>query len=125
MREVIDRETAQRRGLNRYYTDKPCKSGHLAERFTVSGSCVECKALQGSGRVKTITVALRDLEYIQVVAEAAARVTPDQIARCQTDADFNLWIDGLWTGRWNTRAELVAYMWGWLIDPDRKGPGEI
>lgn len=26
----------------RYFTGKPCKWGHIAERFVSSGTCVEC-----------------------------------------------------------------------------------
>lgn len=26
----------------RYYTGKPCLYGHLAERMTISGACMEC-----------------------------------------------------------------------------------
>lgn len=35
---------AQARGaqLTRYFTGKPCKHGHIAERLTVNGSCVVC-----------------------------------------------------------------------------------
>jgi len=29
-------------GLIKYYTGKPCKKGHIAERYTKSGTCVEC-----------------------------------------------------------------------------------
>ena len=29
----------------KYYTGKPCKAGHLAERLIYNGQCVECKKL--------------------------------------------------------------------------------
>lgn len=29
-------------GLVRYYTGKPCKHGHVCERMTVNGDCVQC-----------------------------------------------------------------------------------
>lgn len=35
---------AKAKGLDRYRTYKPCKHGHLAERYTKSGDCVECAA---------------------------------------------------------------------------------
>ena len=42
MPEVISRKDARDRGLKRYFTGRPCKYGHIAERFTSNGSCVEC-----------------------------------------------------------------------------------
>jgi 5-methylcytosine-specific restriction endonuclease McrA len=39
---IISRNEARERDLIRYYTGKPCKRGHLAERFTSSANCVEC-----------------------------------------------------------------------------------
>jgi len=40
--EIISRAEARAQGLKRYFTGKPCKRGHVAERF-VSGECVPCK----------------------------------------------------------------------------------
>ena len=42
--EVISRKEAKARGLKRYFTGKPCKHGHVSERYTGSGACVECNA---------------------------------------------------------------------------------
>jgi len=41
MNQIITRKEARAKGLKRYFTGKPCKHGHVAERF-VSGPCVEC-----------------------------------------------------------------------------------
>lgn len=35
---------------NRYFTGKPCKRGHIAERYKVSGECCECHALREKER---------------------------------------------------------------------------
>ena len=40
--DIITRAEARQHGLLRYFTGKPCKAGHIAERLTVNGSCVEC-----------------------------------------------------------------------------------
>ena len=40
--EIISRKEAKARGLTRYFTGKPCKHGHIAERDTGAGRCVEC-----------------------------------------------------------------------------------
>lgn len=30
--------------MTRYFTGKPCRNGHIAERYTSDGRCVQCKA---------------------------------------------------------------------------------
>jgi len=40
--EVIRRIDAKRSGQKRYYTGKPCKSGHTAERLVANGRCALC-----------------------------------------------------------------------------------
>ena len=42
--DIITRKEALELGLSKYYTGKPCKHGHLSERYTKSGACVECQA---------------------------------------------------------------------------------
>jgi 5-methylcytosine-specific restriction endonuclease McrA len=39
------RKAAKEAGLVRYFTGKPCKNGHIAERQVSNGVCVECSAL--------------------------------------------------------------------------------
>lgn len=43
MREVLSRSEARAAGLARFYTGKPCRYGHVAERYTCSGKCSECQ----------------------------------------------------------------------------------
>lgn len=42
--DIVTRKEAKERGLKTYYTGKPCKHGHLSERYTKNGTCVECQA---------------------------------------------------------------------------------
>lgn len=44
--EVISRMDAARAKLNRFFTGKPCRAGHVAQRYVLSGSCVECTKLR-------------------------------------------------------------------------------
>ena len=46
--EIIDRATAKKKGLKRFFTDDPCKHGHVGERYVSSGTCVECVLKRGS-----------------------------------------------------------------------------
>lgn len=34
---------AKKLQVKRYFTGKPCKNGHIAERNTITGKCTECK----------------------------------------------------------------------------------
>lgn len=44
--EVILRAAAIAVGARRYFTGKPCKYGHIAERHIGGGNCIECAAKQ-------------------------------------------------------------------------------
>jgi hypothetical protein len=44
---LISREQARAQGLGRYFTGKPCKHGHVEERLTSTGSCVQCNRTTG------------------------------------------------------------------------------
>lgn len=46
MRLLISREEAIKRHLPRYFTGKPCRSGHVCERFTVNWDCVSCVSIR-------------------------------------------------------------------------------
>lgn len=40
----VSRSEAKAAGAPQYFTGKPCSKGHLAPKFTCSGSCTECLA---------------------------------------------------------------------------------
>ena len=39
---VISQNEAEKTGLSRYFTGKPCKRGHIAQRFTKWRACIAC-----------------------------------------------------------------------------------
>jgi 5-methylcytosine-specific restriction endonuclease McrA len=41
---VVTREQANAQRLTRFFTGKPCKHGHLSERTTCNGGCIQCNA---------------------------------------------------------------------------------
>jgi len=49
---ILTRQEALAIGYIRYYTGKPCKHGHYAERYTNSRTCVECNRLKWERRPK-------------------------------------------------------------------------
>lgn len=40
--QIISRKDARALGLKRYFTGKPCRRGHVMERYTPSGRCLGC-----------------------------------------------------------------------------------
>jgi len=40
---IISRKEAKSQGLKRYFTGKPCKRGHIAERGVCNSGCISCK----------------------------------------------------------------------------------
>lgn len=46
--EVVSCKDAKAQGLTRYFTGKPCKHGHIAERLVINGTCYECTKLRVS-----------------------------------------------------------------------------
>ncbi|CAI1023487.1 Uncharacterised protein [Serratia ficaria] len=40
--KIITRVEAAKLGLNKFYTGKVCKHGHLSERWVNNGGCVQC-----------------------------------------------------------------------------------
>ena len=63
MQEIVTRRYALANGLGKYFTGKPCRKGHVAERW-VAGACVQCV----SDRKKELYQENRDsvLEYMKV-----------------------------------------------------------
>jgi hypothetical protein len=41
--QIISRAEAKAKGLKRYFTGKPCKHGHVAERVVFNATCVDCE----------------------------------------------------------------------------------
>lgn len=40
--KVLTRNDAIQQGFIRYYTGKPCVHGHIAQRNTITGACLQC-----------------------------------------------------------------------------------
>lgn len=58
--EVVDREAAAAAGKTRFYTGKPCRSGHDAERYVSSGACCTCTLEAAKTTADRIRGARRD-----------------------------------------------------------------
>lgn len=40
--EIVTQDQAHARGLVRYFTGKPCRKGHISERYVLNGACIAC-----------------------------------------------------------------------------------
>ena len=49
---VIGRANALDSELSRFYTGRRCHVGHLAERYTTSGNCVECDRRRATNNMR-------------------------------------------------------------------------
>lgn len=47
---LFTRVDAAMRGLTRFYTGKPCKNGHIAERYVSNRHCISCNATKARER---------------------------------------------------------------------------
>lgn len=48
--QVISKADAKAQGLTHYFTGKPCKHGHVAQRYVTKSTCVECTKASGQRR---------------------------------------------------------------------------
>lgn len=63
--KIITRSEAAKAGLTKYYTGAACRNGHVSERYTVNGACVECNASHAKaqrGRIREMIALARTQE---------------------------------------------------------------
>ena len=56
--KIMSRSEALKTGAHRYFTGRPCKHGHIAERLTSNGSCQECTGYKGNAYEKHTRVSI-------------------------------------------------------------------
>ena len=84
----ISRTDARAQGLSRYFTGKPCKRGHIAERILASGTCIECsKIIEAKYLAKPETIVKRKAHGV------AYRANPG--IKAQRKAYYTAWISRL------------------------------
>jgi 5-methylcytosine-specific restriction endonuclease McrA len=72
--EIVTRAEAQAQGLNRYFTGKPCKHGHIAERRMCAG-CVECQKVYRQPYGGNLARRQHDIRAVQLRALALGEKT--------------------------------------------------
>ena len=74
MQGIILRKQAVVEGLSRYYTGKPCKHGHVAERRTSDRQCLACCREKDTARYHADPVKTRAVARAQYVRHRAKRL---------------------------------------------------
>ena len=59
------RKEAAKRGLNKYYTGRNCKRGHISQRYTSTGLCIACVAMKARKFSNTIKAACKGMESLE------------------------------------------------------------
>ena len=77
MIQTVSREDAKLAGLPRYHTGKPCKHGHIAERYTANKTCVVC------GNATADKAKEKDRARYVAASVAWGRRNPDKMAQYQ------------------------------------------
>ena len=67
--KLISRDDARIDGLLRYFTGKDCKHGHICERYTLGGGCVQC-AKQANMRLEGSDIGKAKRKYYNLKARS-------------------------------------------------------
>lgn len=71
MTKIVSRAEARIGGISRYFTGKPCKQGHICERYTYGG-CIRCNAISSKAYYARSALTINDP---RIVSLATARAT--------------------------------------------------
>lgn len=68
--EIMTQKEAVTKGHRKYWTGKVCVNGHVKQKYTSSGICIGCNAMNSAKRNKKIRVELsaryKDLESVTI-----------------------------------------------------------
>lgn len=68
--ELVSRKVALAAGLPRYFTGRACKRGHVVERETIPGNCVECRRIRPPRKaVEAVEAEVAAVEAVEAVQE--------------------------------------------------------
>ena len=81
--QTMSRLQAAQQGLGKYYTGKACGRGHDGERYTSTGTCVECAKGHSNDYSKKVKVATNARAAGQFVYPCHPDDIPAALAYCQ------------------------------------------
>lgn len=83
--DTISRVDAHKQGRRKFFTGKPCKNGHLAERYTTSGACTQCAQAfhkMPPGPSPELAPVVLPVVYLPSVTPAQLDELGDYVAQC-------------------------------------------
>jgi hypothetical protein len=75
---ILSRKEAEALGLERYFTGKPCRNGHIAER-SVRGVCLECRSEWSAKHRAVQQAAWQAASKNRRLSQRAAQLREDRI----------------------------------------------
>ena len=64
MNSIISRKFAKQNSLKFYFTGKPCKYGHVDERYTSSSDCKTCRLTKSNERYREKRSEIREKQNV-------------------------------------------------------------
>ncbi len=78
--EILNRMDAANIGSYKYFTGKPCKHGHIAERYTKTCVCVECHKSANAKTMLRTTLLMQGMRPLTLKAHPLDHPTLQQFA---------------------------------------------
>lgn len=100
------RKSAAQAGATRYFTGKPCSRGHVAQRGTLNGGCVECS--RGNQKRLRHTAEYRDRRNAQLQQR---RASGDELLKLRERVSMLQSRDkrAAWGARWRQSPKGIAH----------------
>jgi hypothetical protein len=74
--QIVTRQEALDKKLDKYFTGQPCKYNHIAERFTRNGGCSDCHKEQSAASRRNISVGELREEHKATAKSGLVRRSP-------------------------------------------------
>ena len=68
MLKIISRDAAHAAGLSKYFTGRPCRRGHVAERYVSMGGCLDCLRRKATKTAVSVYMPLRPIYFPDATA---------------------------------------------------------
>lgn len=110
--EIISRKDAQMRGMNKYFTGKPCINGHVTYRYTTSSVCYDClRKNRGDAKLQVGSINYRkDSDSHEAkISDIQRKFADISKSISESKSDLKMWhLSELDTVRARQNAEMAA-----------------
>ena len=78
---IISRQEAIKKGLNRFFTGKPCPRGHISERTIHGSACLTCRAEKSREKLFAKKLANNQVQFLNPILYFPTPKLPIEIAK--------------------------------------------